>query len=383
MSLVDESVVTQKSVVSMLVYLLALCFALGYCLVIFWPSPSPLVISTIDPSQANVLDTVTIYGSGFTNGIIVLFDDIPGTIYKVESTSVVVKLPKHEAGQSRVVVKDLNGQTVAIPNAFTFTSAAAAPDATKQSTGTTTTGAGAGASSGADKNQPPAPTKEFRGLEGSNLTRVSFLSLFDLWLRDNVRVLVVMMIIGALGSLIHVFRSFYWYVGNRTLKSSWLLMYILLPFSGAGLAVLFYLIVRGGVSSQAPTNPSSFDGYAAMAALVGMFSQEALLKLKQIAGAFFATAESGKDPAIASLQIKGITPAVGPIAGGTSVTIAGTGFATGDQVIFGGIPATSKTVTSSSQLIAITPPHAAGTVDVELTNGAGQKSSLPQSFTYQ
>lgn len=383
MSFVDDSVVTQKGAVSMLVYLLALCFALGYCLVIFWPSPSPLVISTIEPGQAHALDTVTIYGSGFTNGITVSFDDLTGTTYKIESSSIVIKLPKHDTGQSRVVVKDLNGQTVAIPNAFTFTSAAAAPDATKPSTGATTTVAGAGASGGADMKESPTPTKEYRALEGSNLYRISFLSLFDLWLRDNVRVLVVMMIIGALGSLIHVFRSFYWYVGNRTLKSSWLLMYILLPFSGAGLAVLFYLIVRGGVSSQAPTIPSSFDGYAAMAALVGMFSQEALLKLKQIAGAFFATAESGKDPAIASLQIKGITPAVGPIAGGTSVTITGTGFATGDQVIFGGIPATSKTVTSSSQLVAITPPHAAGTVDVELTNAAGQKSSLPQSFTYQ
>jgi len=383
MNLFDDSVVEQKGIVAMLIYLLTLCFALGYCLVIFWPSPSPLVISTIEPSQAHALDTVTIYGSGFTNGIIVSFDDIAATIYKTESTSLVLKLPKHDASQSRVVVKDLNGQTVAIPDAFTFISGPAAPDATKQSTGATPTVAGAGASGGSEMKQSPAPMNEYRALEGSNLNRISFLSVFDLWLRDNVRVLVVMMIIGALGSLIHVFRSFYWYVGNRTLKNSWLLMYILLPFSGAGLAVLFYLIIRGGISSQAPTNPSSFDGYAAMAALVGMFSQEALLKLKQIAGAFFATAESGKDPAIAGLQIKGITPAVGPIAGGTSVTISGTGFATGDQVIFGGIPATSITVTSSSQLIAITPPHVAGTVDVELTNGAGQKSSLSQGFTYQ
>jgi hypothetical protein len=383
MSLVDDSVVTQKSVVSMLAYLLALCFALGYCLVTFWPSSSPLVISTIEPSQGRASETVTIYGSGITNGISVSFDDIAGTIYKTESTSVVLKLPKHDAGQSRVVVKDLNGQTIAIPNAFTFISGSAAPDATKQAIGVTTTVAGAAASGGSEMKQLPAPMNEYHALEGSNLSRISFLSVFDLWLRDNVRVLVVMMIIGALGSLIHVFRSFYWYVGNRTLKNSWLLMYILLPFSGAGLAVLFYLIIRGGISSQAPTNPASFDGYAAMAALVGMFSQEALLKLKQIAGAFFTTAESGKDPAITTLQVKEITPSVGPVAGGTSVTITGTGFATGDQVIFGGIPATSLTVASSSQLIATTPPHAAGTVDVELTSAAGQKSSLPQSFTYQ
>jgi hypothetical protein len=383
MSFVDDSVVTQKAVVSMLVYLLALCFALGYCLVTFWPSPSPLVISTIEPSQAHPLDTVTIQGSGFTNGIIVSFDDIGGTIYKIENTSVVVKLPKHDSGKSRVVVKDLNGQTIAIPDAFTFTSAAALSEATKQSTGAITTAAGASASGGGDLKQAPEQMKEYRALEGSNLSRISFLSLFHFWLRDNVRVLLIVMIVGALGGLMHVFRSFYWYVGNRTLKNSWLLMYILLPFSGAGLAVLFYLIIRGGISSQAPTNPSSLDGYAAMSALVGMFSQEALLKLKQIAAAFFTPAEAGKDPAIPLLQIKGITPAVGPIGGGTSVTITGTGFASGNQVTFGGIPAASVTVASGSQLIAITPPHAAGIVDIELSNAAGQKSSLPKSFTYQ
>src|SRR5579859_1048870 len=193
MSLVDDSVVTQKSVLSTLVYLLALCFALGYCLVTFWPSQPPLVISTIEPSQGHAFDTVTIYGSGLTNGIIVSFDDIAATIYKTENTSLVLKLPKHDAGQSRVVVKDLNGQTVAIPNAFTFTSAAASLDAAKQSTGATTVAvAGAGASGGADMKESLTPTKEHRALEGSNLYRISFLSVFDFWLRDNVRILVVM-----------------------------------------------------------------------------------------------------------------------------------------------------------------------------------------------
>ena len=383
MSLVDDSVVAQKGVVSMLVYLLALCLVLGYCLVTFWPSPTPLVISNIEPSQARALETVTIRGSGFTSGIIVSFDEVAGTVYRTEDTSLTVGLPKHDVGQSRVVVKDLNGQTVAVPSGFTFATAAATPDPPKQSTGTTASASRADTSDRPEIKQSPAPTKEYRALEGSNLSRISFFSVFDFWLRNNVRVLVIVMIVGAFGSLIHVFRSFYWYVGNRTLKNSWLLMYFLLPFSGAGLALLFYLIVRGGISSQAPANPTSIDGYAAMAALVGMFSQEALLKLKQIAAAFFAPAEPGKDPAIPALQIKGITPATGPVAGGTSVTITGSGFASGDRVTFGGIVTPSVTVTNSSQIIAMTPPHAAGIVDVELTSGTGQKTSLPQSFTFQ
>src|ERR1039458_979398 len=80
-----------------------------------------------------------------------------------------------------------------------------------------------------------------------------------------------------------------------------------------------------------------------------MFSQEALLKLKQIAGAFFTTAEQGKDPAITT-SITKIVPDSGPSSGGTPVTITGTGFATGSQVNFGGVPATAVNVVSGTQL---------------------------------
>jgi hypothetical protein len=165
------------------------------------------------------------------------------------------------------------------------------------------------------------------------------------------------MIVGAFGSLIHLFRSFYEHVGRRTLRSSWLLMYILVPFNGAGLALLFYLIIRGGISTSAPTNPSSLDGYAAIAALVGMFSQEALTKLKQIAGAFFAIPEPANEPAP---SVTKVAPDSGSVSGGDSVTIAGTGFGSGTQVSFGGTAATAVAATSSTELTATTPAHAAG-----------------------
>lgn len=86
---------------------------------------------------------------------------------------------------------------------------------------------------------PSAWPNVYRSNEASNEDKVDFL-FFKPSIRDNVRVLIIVMIVGALGSLIHVFRSFYWYAGNRTLKTSWLLMYIMLPFNGAGMAVLFY-----------------------------------------------------------------------------------------------------------------------------------------------
>jgi hypothetical protein len=80
---------------------------------------------------------------------------------------------------------------------------------------------------------------------------------------------------GALGSLIHAVRSVYWYVGNRELVWSWLAKYVVLPFLGAALAVVFYFVIRGGFfSPQAGFEQTSPFGFAALAAMVGMFSEQ-------------------------------------------------------------------------------------------------------------
>ena len=73
-------------------------------------------------------------------------------------------------------------------------------------------------------------------------------------------------------------------------------MYILLPLVGACLALIFYFIVRGGFfAPSAKFDQTSPFGFAAMAGLVGLFSQQAALKLKQIAETLFTRAEQGED----------------------------------------------------------------------------------------
>jgi len=101
---------------------------------------------------------------------------------------------------------------------------------------------------------------------------------------------------GALGSLVHTVRSVYWYVGNRKLKWSWLAKYILQPFAGSALAVIFYVVVRGGFFSPQTTfaNTSPF-GFAALAAMVGLFSEQAVLKLKEVAETVLAKPAPGAD----------------------------------------------------------------------------------------
>jgi hypothetical protein len=64
------------------------------------------------------------------------------------------------------------------------------------------------------------------------------------------------------------------------------------------------------------------------------------------------------------------------------VTISGTNFAAGATVTFGGVAATSVSVTSGAAINATTPAHAAGSVAVVVTNPGGQSGSLASGFTY-
>ncbi len=84
-----------------------------------------------------------------------------------------------------------------------------------------------------------------------------------------------------------------------------------------------------------------------------------------------------------------ISPNVGPTTGGTEVTILGTlgtcpivPPCSDPVVLFGGVPATSVREIEGG-VIAVTPAHAAGIVDVELRGLAGSTVAvLPAAFTY-
>jgi hypothetical protein len=124
---------------------------------------------------------------------------------------------------------------------------------------------------------------------------------FMLWkfsVTSEMRMIVLVTIAGSLGSLVHGFRSLFWYVGNRAFVRSWILMYFLLPFIGSSLSLIFYFVLRGGLfSPTASVDATSPFGFIGMAGLVGMFSNRAALKLQEIAESIFSTHEStkGKD----------------------------------------------------------------------------------------
>jgi len=115
-------------------------------------------------------------------------------------------------------------------------------------------------------------------------------------IEDEVRLLLIVSLSGALGSLVHALRSTYWYIGNRDFIWSWVGKYLMPPFAGTALAVVFYMVVRGGFfSPQAGFKQTSPFGFAALAGMVGMFSEQAVLKLKQVAETVLAKPDPGSD----------------------------------------------------------------------------------------
>ena len=78
-----------------------------------------------------------------------------------------------------------------------------------------------------------------------------------------------------------------------------------------------------------------------------------------------------------------VTPTQGSSHGGTSFTLTGTNFGTGATVTVGGVPATDVQVSGDGQsLTAVTAAHAAGTVDITVTNVNGQSATKSSGFTY-
>ena len=89
------------------------------------------------------------------------------------------------------------------------------------------------------------------------------------------------------------------------------------------------------------------------------------------------TAAANPAPTVTS-----INPATGVTTGGTAVSITGTGFLAGATVSFGGTAATGVALVNSTTITASTPAHAAGAVNVVVTNTDTKNGTLTNGYTY-
>jgi hypothetical protein len=80
--------------------------------------------------------------------------------------------------------------------------------------------------------------------------------------------------------------------------------------------------------------------------------------------------------------INSVTPNSGTTTGGTSLTISGNNYVSGATVTIGGAAATNVNVLNATTITATTPAHAAGAVNIVLSNPDNQSATLNDGFTY-
>jgi hypothetical protein len=173
---------------------------------------------------------------------------------------------------------------------------------------------------------------------------------------DELKLLLIVMIAGALGSYVHAATSFSDFVGNRRLAASWVWWYFLRPFIGVALALVLYFAVRGGLLPMgAEVGSVSLFGIAAISALAGMFSKQATDKLREVFDTFFKTAAGDQRadklhnvvPKITAIDPKSVRAGGGEVA----IIVSGTDFAPNAVARLDGSDRPTE-VTSTTQLVA-------------------------------
>jgi len=115
-------------------------------------------------------------------------------------------------------------------------------------------------------------------------------SILGMQLSADVRIMLIVVLAGALGTITRNTFFFTTNIGWGQEYESWDLYYIILPFVGGTLALIVYFALRGGVlgpSGQA--SDINVFGVATYAALVGMFTYEAIQKLREVFLTLFKT----------------------------------------------------------------------------------------------
>lgn len=156
-----------------------------------------------------------------------------------------------------------------------------------------------------------------------------------LWISHEFRLLILVAVVGCLGSYIHMATSFADYLGNGKLMARWLWWYALrLPIGGA-LAVVFYMALRGGLLGGSVKDLNLY-GIAALAGLAGMFSRQAADKLREVFETMFRSnvnkERADKLQATSKPHISAVTPVTVAVGSAVSLVVTGDGFVPGAKV---------------------------------------------------
>jgi hypothetical protein len=208
----------------------------------------------------------------------------------------------------------------------------------------------------------------------------------------DVRLILMVMMAGGLGSFVHVATSFSDYVGNEKLTSNWLWFYVLRPFIGMMLAVIFYLAIRGGfLTGGGDAGSINPFGIAALAGLVGMFSKQATDKLSEVFDTLFKTAPGAGDskrkdnlnnpvPVLTDVEPKNVKQKSADVV----VTVKGSGFVKGASLRVKDSARETEFVDATRLTARLLPADvaSAGVIEVTVFNpGPGGGTSTPIKIT--
>ncbi|MGH9557039.1 MAG: beta strand repeat-containing protein, partial [Terriglobales bacterium] len=339
----------------------------------------PPVISSVSPNTgpSGGGTTVTIAGSNFASGSTVSFGGTAATsVIFNSSTQLTAVTPAHVAGAVNVVVAVPGQPNATLTNGFTYlatpTITSISPNSGTAAGGTSTTITGTNFQSGA--------TVSFGGTAAASVT---FNSSTQLTAVTPARAAgAVNVVVTNPGGQSATLTNGFTFLTALTITS-------ISPAAGPPSGGTTTTISGAGFLSGATV---SFGGTAATSVTFNSSAQLTAVAPAHIAGTVNvvvtnsggqSTTLSGGFSYTVNLSISTISPSSGPSAGGTAVTITGTGFKAGAAVQFGTVQAPSVTVVNSTQITTTTPAQAPATVDVTVFNEFDEfEATVTNGFTY-
>jgi len=336
----------------------------------FTPVVGPPAIGTITPDHGPETGgtAVTITGSGFTGATGVTFDGIAGTAFTVvDPNTITVTTPAHAAGPSDVIVQSPNGESA--PGAFTFdpipTISSVAPTSGPETGGTEVTVTGT--------NFTGATGVTFGGDAGTAFTVVN---------DTTITVTTPAHAPGAVDVIVQ-------HPNGDSQPGDFTFLQVpaitsLTPTSGPAAGGTAVTITGTGFTGA---TGATFGGTAGTAFTVVNDTTITVTTPAHAPGAVDVIVQHPNGDSLPGdftfLQVPAITsltPTSGPAAGGTAVTITGTGFTGATGATFGGTAGTAFTVVNDTTITVTSPAHVPATVDVVVQHPNGD--SQPGAFTF-
>jgi hypothetical protein len=206
------------------------------------------------------------------------------------------------------------------------------PDRKKGAGGQKSEGGGEGKKGGEGKGNK----RRKKGAETRSREVTFLFGEFSIDLSRSTGLIVLALLMGAIGGFIHASTSFASYTGNRQLKWSWMWWYGLRLFIGAALGGLTYFALRGGfLGQQGDTARVDPYGVAALAALAGLFSKQAIDKLEEVFDVLFRS-QRGDEERADKLKdrnpvIRGLRPNRVAVARTDTIEVSGENFVRGAE----------------------------------------------------